>query len=91
MCASVREIDAASCARRGAQLLASTRAADAAAAWSRIGRWCRPAGVRLPTALAYLRGYYRDATVGVWLGAPQIRGRFFYNDDLTRLQLPAQR
>jgi hypothetical protein len=32
-------------------------------------------------ALAYLRGYYRDATVGAWFGPPQIRGRFFYNED----------
>jgi hypothetical protein len=34
-------------------------------------------------ALAYLRGYYRHATVGAWFGAPQIRGRFFYNEDYT--------
>ena len=32
-------------------------------------------------ALAYLRGFYRNATVGAWYGAPQIRGRFFYNED----------
>lgn len=32
---------------------------------------------------AYLRRFYRDATVGVMLGMPEIRGRFFYNDDLT--------
>jgi len=31
----------------------------------------------------YLRGFYRGATVGAMLGAPEIRGRFFYNDDLT--------
>jgi Cupin-like domain len=35
----------------------------------------------IEAALAYLRGYYRDATVGAWLGPPQIRGRFFYNED----------
>lgn len=34
-------------------------------------------------ALAYLRGYYRDATVGAWFGPPAIKGRFFYNDDFT--------
>jgi hypothetical protein len=32
---------------------------------------------------AYLRRFYRDATVGAMLGKPEIRGRFFYNDDLT--------
>jgi hypothetical protein len=34
-------------------------------------------------AMTYLRGFYRDATVGVWYGPPDIRGRFFYNDDLS--------
>jgi Cupin-like domain len=33
-------------------------------------------------ASAYLRKFYRDATVVAMLGAPEIRGRFFYNDDL---------
>jgi hypothetical protein len=32
---------------------------------------------------AYLRGFYRDATVNAMLGAPGIDGRFFYNDDLS--------
>jgi hypothetical protein len=31
----------------------------------------------------YLRRFYQDATVGAFLGAPVIKGRFFYNDDLT--------
>lgn len=31
----------------------------------------------------YLRRYYRNATVGAWLGPPEIGGRFFYNDDLS--------
>lgn len=34
-------------------------------------------------AAAYLRNFYRDATVGALLGAPDIGGRFFYNDDLS--------
>lgn len=34
-------------------------------------------------ASAYLRGLYRDATVGAFLGMPEIRGRFFYNDDIS--------
>jgi Cupin-like domain len=35
------------------------------------------------SADAYLRRFYRDATVGALLGAPEIRGRFFYNSDLS--------
>lgn len=34
-------------------------------------------------ANAYLRRFYRDATVGAMVGAPAIAGRFFYNDDLS--------
>ena len=34
-------------------------------------------------ASAYIRRFYRDATVGALLGAPDIEGRFFYNDDLS--------
>jgi hypothetical protein len=33
-------------------------------------------------ASAYVRRFYRDATVGAFLGMPEIHGRFFYNDDL---------
>jgi hypothetical protein len=32
---------------------------------------------------AYLRRFYKDATVNAMLGAPDIGGRFFYNEDLT--------
>ena len=32
---------------------------------------------------AYLRRFYRDATVTAMLGAPDIGGRFFYNDDVS--------
>jgi hypothetical protein len=32
---------------------------------------------------AYLRQFYRDATVVAFLGAPDIEGRFFYNEDLS--------
>lgn len=42
------------------------------------------AGRQSPQASAhYLRGFYRDATVGAWHGGPEIDGRFFYNDDLS--------
>jgi len=32
---------------------------------------------------AYLREFYRDATVNAMLGPPQIGGRFFYNETIT--------
>ena len=34
-------------------------------------------------AAAYLRGCWHDASVGIFLGPPEIDGRFFYNDSLT--------
>ncbi len=34
-------------------------------------------------AADYLLGFYRQATVGAFLGAPDIKGRFFYNEDLS--------
>ncbi len=34
-------------------------------------------------ATAYLRRFYKDATVVAMSGEPEIRGRFFYNDDLS--------
>jgi hypothetical protein len=41
------------------------------------------------SAVAYIRKFYRDATVGALLGAPDIEGRFFYNDDLTGFNFKA--
>jgi len=42
------------------------------------------AGARsLAAGQAYLRGFYRNATVGAWFGPAEIGGRFFYNDDLS--------
>jgi hypothetical protein len=35
------------------------------------------------SAVSYLLRFYRQATVGAFLGGPDIGGRFFYNDDLT--------
>jgi Cupin-like domain len=32
---------------------------------------------------AYLRRFWRHASVGAWWGPPEIEGRFFYNDDFT--------
>lgn len=41
------------------------------------------------SAAAYIRKFYRDATVGALLGAPQIEGRFFYNEDLSGFNFKA--
>lgn len=40
---------------------------------------------------AYLRRFYRDATVVAMLGAPEIEGRFFYNEDLSGFNFEAVR
>ncbi|WP_129641126.1 cupin-like domain-containing protein [Peristeroidobacter agariperforans] len=41
------------------------------------------------SAVAYIRKFYRDATVGALLGAPEIDGRFFYNEDLSGFNFKA--
>ena len=41
------------------------------------------------SAIAYIRKFYRDATVGALLGAPDIQGRFFYNEDLSGFNFKA--
>ena len=50
-----------------------------------VARWplVRAGRESMAAALDYLRGYYRNATVGAWFGPPGIRGRFFYNDDFS--------
>jgi hypothetical protein len=35
------------------------------------------------SASTYIRKFYKDATIGALLGAPEIDGRFFYNHDLS--------
>jgi Cupin-like domain len=52
---------------------------------SLIANWpmVRAAQESHKAASDYLRSFYRDATVGAFLGMPEIRGRFFYNDDLS--------
>lgn len=44
-----------------------------------------------PAAARYLRSFYRGATVDAWIGAPEIAGRFFYNDDLSGFNFRPQR
>jgi hypothetical protein len=50
-----------------------------AAGWPLV----RAGRVSAEEADAYLREFYRDATVNAMLGPPQIGGRFFYNEDIT--------
>ncbi len=40
---------------------------------------------------AYMRRLYQGATVGVFAGAPEIGGRFFYNEDMTGLNFTRSR
>ena len=39
----------------------------------------------------YIRRFYRNATVGAFLGGPDIEGRFTYNDDLTGFNFDIRR
>jgi Cupin-like domain len=50
-----------------------------------VAHWpmVRAARQSADAATRYLLGFYRDATVGAMLGAPEIEGRFFYNEDLS--------
>ena len=48
-----------------------------------VDAWPMVRAAREGRADAYLRGFYRDATVNAMLGAPAIDGRFFYNEDLS--------
>jgi hypothetical protein len=48
-----------------------------------VRHWPMVAAALAGGADAYLRRFYRDATVNAMLGAPGIDGRFFYNDDLS--------
>jgi hypothetical protein len=44
-----------------------------------------------PAADAYLRRFYRDATVVAMLGAPEMGGRYFYNEDMSGFNFAALR
>jgi hypothetical protein len=49
------------------------------------------AGLESPQAgTAYLRRFCGDATVGAWLGPPEIEGRFFYNHDMSGFNFQPQ-
>jgi hypothetical protein len=42
-------------------------------------------------AVEYLKRFYTDKTVGTFLAPPDIKGRFFYNDDLSALNFETKR
>jgi hypothetical protein len=80
--ASVRELTAADTAAWRESVLGST---EPVVLRGLVGQWplVRAGRQSMAAALAYLRGYYRNATVGAWFGPSAIRGRFFYNDDFS--------
>jgi len=78
----IREIDAGSPGVLSDALLTST---EPVVLRGLVARWpmVRAAIASFDAAEAYLRRFYRDATVTAMLGAPDIGGRFFYNQDFT--------
>jgi hypothetical protein len=79
---AVPEIDASVPGALSDTLLASTRPVVLRAL---VRDWpmARAARDSFEAASAYLRRHYRDASVVAMLGAPEIDGRFFYNEDLS--------
>jgi len=78
----IREIDASGPGALTDAVLTSTEPVvlrGLAARWPMV----RAAIASFDAADAYLRRFYRDATVTAMLGAPDIGGRFFYNQDFT--------
>jgi hypothetical protein len=58
-----------------------------AAAWPLVSR-----GIESPqSAIAYLRGFEGERPVVVYRGAPDIKGRFFYDDTLSAMNFEAGR
>ena len=78
----IREIDAGAPGVLTDALLTSTRPLvlrGLVAHWPLV----RAAIASFDSADAYLRRFYRDASVNAMLGAPDIAGRFFYNQDFS--------
>ena len=78
----VREIDASAGGAPDDALLAATRPVvlrGLAAGWPFV----QAARSSPDAARRYLRRHYRDASVVAMLGAPDIGGRFFYNEDMS--------
>lgn len=79
---AVAEIDGAAPGAPGDALLASTRPV-VLRGLVRDWPFVQAARTSFDAARAYLGRHYRDAAVVAMLGAPDIEGRFFYNDDLS--------
>jgi hypothetical protein len=79
---SVREVNAADASAWRESVLGSS---EPVVLRGLVAHWplVQAGSQSLAAALDYLRGYYRNATVGAWFGPPQIKGRFFYNDEFT--------
>ena len=78
----MREIAGAGAQALSDALLAST---EPVVVRGLVAAWPMVAAARTSHAAAeaYLRRFYRDATVNAMHGAPAIGGRFFYNDDVS--------
>ena len=79
---TVRELGGADSQALGAEILNS---AEPLVLRGLVAHWpvVRSGTGSVASAVAYLRGFCGDATVGAWFGPPEIRGRFFYNGDLS--------
>src|SRR6478736_6679365 len=79
---NIREVSGVDARALPDELLAST---EPVVIRGLVAHWPMVAAARESAAAAmrYLLGFYSDATVGAMLGAPDIEGRFFYNDDLS--------
>jgi len=79
---AIREIDAGAPGVLTDALLTST---EPVVLRGLVARWpmVRAAIASFDSADAYLRRFWQDATVNAMLGAPDIGGRFFYNEAMT--------
>ena len=78
----IAEIHASGWPQLSEQILTSTQPIvirGLVASWPMV----QAAQTSIPAADAYLRHFYRDASVNAMHGSPEIGGRFFYNDDLS--------
>jgi len=79
---NIREVEVVGSRALPAEVLAST---EPLVLRGLVAHWpvVRAARESAEAATRYLLGFYKDATVGAMLGAPDIEGRFFYNEDLS--------
>ena len=86
----VRELTGLRPADLGPAILAST---EPLLLRGLVADWPAVAAARTSpqAAIAYLRRWYVDATVNAMLGAPEIDGRFFYNEALDGFNFQSMR